>query len=625
VAPSSGFGAQGPAQDRAVKASPDSPSCGLAWRAGPMKRLAIGLLAGALLTPAPGLAGSVPPLSGEVLGQVQNAAGVVQMGARVFLYNRYSVLVRQSLTNETGKFAFDELAPGIYSIRVLLASFLPAVRGDISVAAGSENLLKINLASMASTVELVPPSAAQGTLMSDEWKWVLRASHSTRPVLRFTPVASSSKNHAPRGSLASFSQTSGIVRVSGGDGDSASNTTAQDLGTAFALATLVNGWARVRLSGDFGYMANSGLPSAGFRTTYSRDADGDSGPEIALTVHQVDFPGLGGGALQNADQPGPVLRTVSFTTLDKTNVSDRLQLEYGGHMDSIALVNRVTYLSPFVRGTYDMGNKGIVRVAFSSGTQPTELLARPAPSPEGALSQSSDFTQDLNALSALPLISQRDGNMRLQRNHTWEAGYQAVEGSRRYEVMAYVENVADAGYTVWGTVNALPAANLLPNYDATNFVYNLGSYWRTGYGASITQSAGQHLEFTVAGGRAGALQVADTDDPQVHRTQRVWLSARASTTLPSTGTHIVASYGWTDFQALMPVHLSLTGATDQVEGFNVRVRQPLPRLHMLRFGRIEATAEVRNALGQGYLPIGCGNAVLTNSPRILRGGFDFLF
>jgi hypothetical protein len=376
-------------------------------------------------------------------------------------------------------------------------------------------------------------------------------------------------------------------------------------------------------------MANSGLPSAGFRTTYSRDTDGDSGPEIALTVHQMDFPGLGGAAVQNADQAGPaqgsVLRTISFTTLDKTILFDRVQLEYGGHMDSVALMNRVTYLSPFARGTYDMGNKGIVRVAFSSGTQPTELLARGTPSPEGALSQTSEFNQDLNALSALPLISQRDGNTRLQRNQTWEAGYQAVEGSRRYAVMAYVDDVADAGYTVWGTVNALPAADLLPNYDSTNFVYNLGSYWRTGYGASVTQSAGQNLNFTLAGGRAGALQVADTDEPQVHRTQRVWLSARASTTLPGTGTRIVASYGWTDFHVLMPVHLSLTGATDQDEGFNVRIRQPLPRLNMLRFGRIEATAEVRNALGQGYLPIGCGYAVLTNSPRILRGGFDFLF
>lgn len=621
MAPSSGFRAQCPARDRAVKGTANSPSRRTAW-------CALALLAGATLAAVPGRAGSVP-LSGEVLGQVQNAAGVTQMGARVFLYNRYSVLVRQGLTNATGKFAFDELAPGIYSIRVLLASFLPAVRGDISVAAGSENLLKINLASMASTVELVPASAAQGALMSDEWKWVLRASHSTRPVLRFTPVTSTSKTPKTTGSLASFSQTSGIVRLSGGDGDSASNSTAQDLGTAFALATLVNGWARVRFSGDFGYMANSGLPSAGFRTTYSRETDGDSGPEIALTVHQVDFPGLGGGAVQNADQAGPVLgsvlRTISFTTLDKTTVFDRLQLEYGSHMDSVALVNRVTYLSPFARGTYDMGNKGIVRVAFSSGTQPTELLARGTPSPESALSQTSDFNQDLNALSALPLISQRDGNMRLQRNQTWEAGYQAVEGSRRYAVVAYVDDVVDAAYTAWGTVNALPAANLLPNYDSTNFVYNLGSYWRTGYGASITQSAGQNLEFTLAGGRAGALEVADTDTPQVHRTQRVWLTARASATLPGTRTHIVASYGWTDFHVLMPVHLSLTGATDQDEGFNVRVRQPLPRLNMLRFGRIEATAEVRNALGQGYLPIGCGYAVLTNSPRILRGGFDFLF
>jgi hypothetical protein len=110
MAPSSGFGAQCPARDRVIKGSPDTPSLRCA---GPMNRLALALLAGVSLTAVPGHAGSVPPLSGEVLGQVQNAAGVVQMGARVFLYNRYSALVRQTLSNETGKFAFDDLAPGI--------------------------------------------------------------------------------------------------------------------------------------------------------------------------------------------------------------------------------------------------------------------------------------------------------------------------------------------------------------------------------------------------------------------------------------------------------------------------------------------------------------------------------
>src|SRR5215471_13422966 len=587
-------------------------------------RLVFGLVAGMTAALSAASAGSMPPLSGEVLGQVQNSAGIAQMGASVFLYNRYDQLVRQALTNETGKFAFDQLTPGLYSIRVALASFLPAVRGNIAVAAGSASLLKIDLASMVSSVEILPASAAQGTLMTDDWKWVLRSSSATRPVLRYTTVSSSSKQ---RLTLASFSQTSGILRVSAGDGDSVSGSTAQDLGTAFALATLVNGWARVRVSGNLGYMSNSGLPAAGFRTTYSRDASGDSTPQVAITVHQVYFPGLGpGGSYPNGEQAGPVLRTVSFSGLDKTNLTDRFELEYGGHVESVSLMERVTYVSPFARGTYNLGEKkGVVRVAFSSGTQPAELIARGSQSQDGVLNQSSDLTEDLRVLSVLPVISRRNGQTRLQRNETWEASYQLVAGARKYSLTAYVDDVADAAYTVSGAVEALPAANMLPDYDSTNYVYNLGAYWRRGYSAAVTQSAGEHLNFTVAAGRAGALAVPQgSDQPHVRRTDRTWATARASATIPATGTRIVASYGWTDFHTLMPVHVSLTGTTDQDEGLNVRVRQPLPRVNGMR-GRIEATAELRNALGQGYLPIANGQAVLTNAPRVLRGGLDFLF
>src|ERR1700733_15310707 len=81
----------------------------------------LGLLAIALPSPA----ASLNPLSGEILGQVKNATGVAQMGATVFLYNRYDELVRKSLSNEQGRFVFDALAPDLYSVRVFLASFVP--------------------------------------------------------------------------------------------------------------------------------------------------------------------------------------------------------------------------------------------------------------------------------------------------------------------------------------------------------------------------------------------------------------------------------------------------------------------------------------------------------------------
>jgi hypothetical protein len=571
-------------------------------------------------------AGSVPELSGQLFGEVQNNSGVAQMGATVLLYNRYDQLVRQSLTNGAGKFVFDALSPDTYSIRVMLASFLPAVRRNIAVAPGSESLLKINLANVLSTVELVPVSASQGSLMTDDWKWVLRSSQATRPVLRFAPAPSSSK---PLSTLASFSETSGVLRLSGGDGDSAVGSVAPDLGTAFGLATLVNGSARVRLSGNIGYMANSGLPSAGFRATYSRDSAQGATPQVALTAHQIYFPGLGpaGDPSGGTGQAGPAMRTANLSFLDKLDILDNLQLEYGGHIESVAFEQKVTYLSPFARATYDMGRKGIVKVGFSSGTEPKELMAQSKFSTDGQVNDQSALTQDLAALSMLPRISHQNGQMRLQRNETWEAGYQIVDGSRKYSLGAFVEDVRDAAYLVSGPVGALPPGDLLPDYGSSNLVLNVGGFWRSGYSAAVTQNVGENSELTLAGGRSGALVGPPDGSGQMRQSQRLWLTARLSTTVPETGTRVSLNYGWTDFRALVPIHFSLTDTINQEEGLNLVIRQPLPRVNCMP-GRIEATIEVRNALGQGYLPIADspeGRTVLMTSPRSLRGGLSFLF
>src|SRR5215472_7683428 len=185
---------------------------------------------------------SLNVLAGHILGEVRSSAGVVQMGASVSLYNRYDQQIRQVFTNETGKFVFDSLPPDLYSVRVSLASFVPALRRNIAVVAGSENLLKINLASVFSTVEIVPAASAAGTLMSDDWKWVLRASPSTRPILRILPGESGPSSSKVSAKV--FSDTTGVVRVSAADDGDISQ---QGLGTAFAVSTRVNGRSDVRL------------------------------------------------------------------------------------------------------------------------------------------------------------------------------------------------------------------------------------------------------------------------------------------------------------------------------------------------------------------------------------------
>jgi hypothetical protein len=55
------------------------------------------------------------------------------------------------------------------------------------------------------------------------------------------------------------------------------------------------------------------------------------------------------------------------------------------------------------------------------------------------------------------------------------------------------------------------------------------------------------------------------------------------------------------------------------------LRQPIPSW----FGwKLEASAEVRNLLAQGYLPLMMANGqqlLLVNTPRTFRGGLAFVF
>src|SRR5579864_6167762 len=589
-------------------------------RASPMTA---GLLSGLFCLAGSTFAASPVPLSAEILGQVRNSGGVAQMGAAVSLYNRYDELVRKGLTNEQGRFVFDALVPDLYSIRVVLASFVPAERRNISVLPNTENRLDISLASVLSTVELAPPSAP-GTLMTDDWKWVLRSSQSTRPVMRFLPDSGSSSSHSLTDA---FSNTTGIVKLSAGDGDSFTTGAQPDLGTAFALATSLAGSGRVQFSGNVGYRANAGLPAAGFRTSYSRPSTDGSSPEVVVTMSQLSVTPRGSAIAVGTDG-SPALRTMSVAFLDGLEIADNLRLDYGFDSQSISYLDRLNYVSPFMRVSYDGGPQGRIRLAYSSGAHPTELLARDAES-------SGNLDQDSGTLALIPRVSLSDGHVAVEHTQNFEIGYERVDGSRTYSLGAYQENVSNAAFMLSSATDFLPAGDLLPDLGSNSTIFNLGSYHRTGYTAAVKQSLGEHAQVSVAAGRTGVLLAGaagqsfmDSSDLRagVRQGQRPWVTVRVSGTVPHSGTHISGDYGWTDFSTLVPAHFSLTQTPTQDVGWNLYFRQPLPSVLNVRW-RVEATAELRNLLAQGYLPLGgptC-QTVLTNSPRAVRGGLNFIF
>jgi hypothetical protein len=147
--------------------------------------LVLGL--GCIGVPHPASAISPVRLSGAISGLVTDSAGVPQMGAAVVLFNRQDRLFEKVFTDERGEFRFAGLFPDFYTIRVTLASFVPAVRANIQVLPGGRRMLNVNLNGLFSTIQLVYPSPDRGGIMSDDWKWVLRTASATRPVLRFLP------------------------------------------------------------------------------------------------------------------------------------------------------------------------------------------------------------------------------------------------------------------------------------------------------------------------------------------------------------------------------------------------------------------------------------------------------
>jgi hypothetical protein len=591
-------------------------------------RVAIGLLAGMLWIPAPGAPAS---LTGSLVGFVSSQAGIPQMGAGVFLYNHYDRLVGRTLTNERGAFGFESLAPGLYTVRVTLASFVPAVKQNIRIQPGMRSFLSISLASVLSSIELIYSAPGTAKIMSDDWKWVLRTASSTRPVLRFGPQIDITDPAEQREEAKSiFSDTRGLLRVSAGEeGALAAAGAYADLGTAFALATSLFGSNHLELAGSLGYASNAGVPAAGFRTSFRRPDPFGGNPELNLTMRQLFLPARVGLAVLAGADNAPVLRTLSISSLDKRQLGDRMTLEYGGSLESVAFVERLNYFSPFGRLTYDAGRWGALQLAYNSGMPPAELLAR------GEMADA-DLNQDLSVLAIFPRVSLRDGRARVQRTENFEIAYRKVVGSRAFSVGAFRESVTNAAVMMAAPAGFYSNADLLPDLSSNSSIFNLGRYRRTGYMASVTQKFAGDVTVAVAAGSTGVL-TADEANPigpqpdqlrsQLRPERRVWLATRVTAVAPRAGTRLATSFQWTDYRALSPTHLFLTQGFQPELGLNVQIRQPIPVVSIWS-ARLEASAELRNLLAQGYVPVSTFDGrklFLIQNPRAVRGGLSFIF
>jgi len=593
----------------------------------------IGMLVGIVAAAGAAQAASPVPRSGSLIGFVASQAGIPQMGAGVFLYNDYERLVGRTLTNERGAFAFESLAPGLYTVRVTLSSFVPAVKRNIRIQPGMRSFLSISLTSVLSSIELVYSAPGTAKLMSDDWKWVLRTASATRPVLRFGPRIdiSSPSEQRKQDQREVFGDTRGVIRVSTGEhGELSAAGTYADLGTAFALATSLFGSNQLEFAGSLAYSSSAGVPAAGFRTGFSRPDPFGGTPEVSVTMRQLFLPArVGAGVLGASADNTPVLRTLSINSLDKRRLRDNLTLEYGASLESVAFLERLNYFSPYGRLTYDAGGLGAFQFAYSSGMPPVELLSA-GEQPEA------DLNQSLSVLALFPRVSLAGGAVCVQRTETFELAYRKVVGSRAFSAGVYREEVNNAAVVMAAPAGFYPSSDLLPDLSSNSSIFNLGHYRRVGYVASVTQKLSDEISVALAAGNSGVLTLDPSaslgNNPgelrgNLRSGRRTWLAMRATAVAPATGTRLAASYQWTDYRTFSPTHLFLTQSFQPEIGLNLQIRQPLPVVSLWS-ARLEASAELRNLLAQGYVPVSTVDGrklYLIQNPRAVRGGLSFIF
>jgi hypothetical protein len=599
--------------------------------------------------------------AGAVSGLVTNSAGRPQPGAAVILLNQQERLLQKVYTDLSGNFSFGDLVPALYSVQVSMTSFVTASREKVAVKPGMRSLLEVNLSRMFSSIQVVSTVPTPGGLMSDDWKWTLRADAALRPVLRLLPEAAganaasasvpassattassttatggpatSASGVAGAGSTrtAIFHDSSALVRISATDTaltDAATNEA--DMGTQFAFATSLYNRSQVQVSGDLGYASTTGQPAAAIRTTFSHEIAGDNMPSVSFTMRQMNAATRVGQSMMGGptgEGQLPMLRTLSLSMNDKAQLSDAISIQYGTELDTISFLNRMQYFSPWAKVTYATPH-GHLDIVFTSGN------AQPGLSQDAAY-RSDGLQSELAALSMMPRLSERDDEVKVQRGDDYEIGYSAVSGAMEYRISGYHQYVSNSTLTIANPDASLFSGDLLPSMFASSALFDEGTISNSGYTVSATRTLNQNYKITVAYGTLGVmtpeadLPIRDAESLREAMTaaSRGAATVRSEGLLKKTGTRYVASYQYADLKAAVPMANYSTQPDRAEPGLNIAIRQPIP-FFMGMSGHVEATAEMRNVLAQGYLPLAMADGrqiLIVNNPRVFRGGLAFIF
>ena len=543
-------------------------------------------------------AGAAP---GSISGYVKNSTGVAQMGATVELLGTAGQ-GQVVYTDAKGFFTLSGLLPGSYDVRVSAASFLPALREDVALAAGASKVLNITLNTLFEAVRMLPTLKRDDE--DDSWKWTLR-SNSNRPILRFDDglpviVEAAADDKGTTGSLAFMA-----------GGSSQGYGSAADLGTAFNVEHSLFHTSTVGLEGNLGY--GTGIPDGVVRASYRRPGNEGWTPEIALIVRRFATP--------DAVPHRGALEAVAITYSDGFSIGDLLDFQFASEAQNIQFLGHgATAFRPSAVADWHLTSNTILEYRYAT-SEPNTRASKGFDSAPADLSETG------------PRVTMVDGQPLLENAHHHEISLSQRAGDNKLQIAYFRDRIKDPALLGVGDVG-WTTEDVLPDVYSGTFSFNGGALEAQGVRLVFQRRISDTVTATWDYAYGGVLELEQPNvDWKVVRSslQHGWrhsAALRLNGSVPRYKTRWIASYRWTSGDNTLTGVDVFNASAGQTDPFlNLFVRQPLPRMRFMP-GNMEALVDLRNLLAQGYVPVigPDGKTVyLMQSARSVRGGLAFTF
>jgi hypothetical protein len=542
---------------------------------------------------------------GKIAGVVRDLTGTPQMGASVEIFPETpgNVLSQDFLTNTQGIFRGEKLLPGLYTIRVTLAGFLPTLQQHVRINPNLTTLVRIEMESMFASLEQLRRQPNSAKADADDWKWVLRSASGTRPVLQWDENVSLAANGDERGPAPKV-----LVQFSDGARrpGSVSNVAAAP-GTAFAYDQKLGGLSRLLVAGQMSYDES---PAGGVATVWLPTGTIGNGPHTAVVLREAKL-----------GDTGITFRGMRIDQGGAVTMGDRVLLKYGGEYVLVGLGRAVSSIRPRLSMEMKLGGEWRGNLVFAS--QP----GAPNAMETGGDDLHSALARALDELDAFPALMWREGRPVLQGG--WHEEISAERRIGEHGKLQFAGFHEDSHHlAVFGRGNDLPAQDYFQDVFSNAFAYDGGAYSSWGGRIAYREKLNDEVEVTALYAVAGALTPGSAEDgvlrDSLRMTPRHSLGANVSTKLPRLSGRVTAGYKWISGPAVSRVD-SYGESLYQMDPFlHVSVRQQLPKFGP---GHWEATADCENLLAQGYVSMNTrdGQVMLVPAFRTFRGGLTLQF